>query len=402
MYSYLSLRCTTHSKIGCSLPLEVLELVVDDLDVRKIQDARSLASCTLVCKALLPHSSRRLFQRHILLDIETLKEFEAAIDTSYRLKAYTTAVIADISGRDPLLDNATVISAVHALRNIVGALPGLASLHVSGEWCVDDALEQWPGDAPPVAAHAIEDLRVTGGQVPLTNAVLGFFPAVDTLTVYEWPGDRYPAASARAHTVRKLAFEDPDEPSDAAGVLDVARLVSPQCLESLALGVYEVCKEEKTLAAINGLVCALGQHIAHVEIMEYNNTWTADVHSGEHLPLCVVHACAHAPRRSAACALPLRGPPLRRRAHRRRHHRHVRAPALLAEGPRRSGEPPAAHRARHAGRLRDAPRRGLSCAGAGVAAGGARAAALRRARAGRRGGFVGGGSSRAVGPQYGD
>lgn len=296
----------------CPLPLEVIELVLDALaDIENHRDASTLAACTLLNKTLFPYTSKLLFRRPITLDIPRLRAFEAAVKTSSRLAAYTAWLVVEISEYDPPTDVALKVSALHGLRRVVGALPALASLHVLSDGAVDDAVQHW--DAAPVAAHPLKDLCVIGAQVPLTNAILGFFPAVDTLTVHEWLNERFPGAQATAHAVRRLVFIDTLECADVDSVLDVARVVSPPCLASLVVGLYDPLEQALKSAAINDLLGALGQHISRFEILQCNGIWDAGVDSGRHccawyMPWLMSLRC------SSARALAVHGARLRRAA----------------------------------------------------------------------------------------
>lgn len=273
-----------------ALPLEVIELVIDQLDSNQPADTAALSSCTLACKALLPHSSRQLFKRRVSLDTVRLRQFTTALSTSYRLKAYVASLKVDVRRTDGMSSS---LSALRLLREIVGTLTAVTALLVIGDRAVDKAVLRWIDEAP-IATYPLEHLSVVGAQVPLTDAILGFFPEVRTLTVSEWPNDRYPGANVSAHAVRNLVFEDPLYRANVASVLDIVRVLSPPSLSSLALQFHDIHKEQMTFAAVNGLLRTLGRHISNFEIVRYSENWGAGADPGEHPPETVRLAVSRA------------------------------------------------------------------------------------------------------------
>lgn len=273
-----------------SIPQDAIELIFDHIADDENRDRRrldTLRSCTLICRALLPHSSRLLFLTPVTLEALTVKEFQESIRTSYRLRAYITSLTVDLREDHTPNDITFVLSIISLLRDTVSNLCALTSLRVIGEWTVDDALQGW--DNPPLAeAHPLQHLIVQSAQVPLTNAVLGFFSSIDTLTLSEWSNDRYPDAKVSARAVRQLVVEEPMVPVNALEVPDIVRVLSLPSLTSLSLHLYDMYEEEIMLPAMDALIRAVGQHIAHFEIRHFDESWNPQMELGMQDFLCIV------------------------------------------------------------------------------------------------------------------
>lgn len=264
-----------------AFPQEIVDIILDMVALGTLDDDPDLvadcSNCTVVSKAWLPRASKNLFKNQIVVDYAGLQELSTAIRASSRLATYVSSLKVDESENEVPED---IVSAISLLRDIVPLLHALDTLSFVAWYGADEAVQESDDELPvkPATTRALKHLEVTGTKTPLTEALLGLFPAVDTLTVRQWFGClRFKRTQ---NHVRSLVVAESCTAGNSDGFWDVPWLLALPHLKSLVVDLQTEEDQVVSPVAINELVKAAGKHIRHFELILNMDGWDATMSSG--------------------------------------------------------------------------------------------------------------------------
>ncbi|GJE95343.1 hypothetical protein PsYK624_115270 [Phanerochaete sordida] len=239
------------------LPFELVDLIIDELK----HDIVALRSCSLVCKTWLPRSSAHLFSSFRISSLPSwtfLIDYHNLLSSSTRVPAFTRNLEVNV-----------VPERAQAIAALIQHLPQLDSLSLVGIGLFRDS-SCFPRPNLSCTGRTLRSLRGAWLPADLIACFLALFTSVETLDVRFGERAEHDFRQ-QAHRITNLVIK---AETDFA-LLDIACLVRPDALESLAVDIGGTYHHQVAAERFDKLLQLVGRHIKRFEYAQPLGGWVA-------------------------------------------------------------------------------------------------------------------------------